>query len=50
LITAKELKTLAEEWNNIENKKHDEPFPLSLLGDRAGRVDLKHIKRVIEAR
>ena len=50
LITAKELKALAEDWDNVENKRHDEPFPLALLGDRAGRIDINHIKRVFEAK
>lgn len=32
LITAGELKDLAEEWASPENKRHQEPFPLGLLG------------------
>jgi hypothetical protein len=36
LITAAELKSLAEEWSSDANKKKDEPFPLGLLA-RSGR-------------
>ncbi len=32
LITAAELKDLAEEWADPENKRREEPFPLGLLG------------------
>lgn len=32
LITTAELKDLAEEWASPENKRHQEPFPLGLLG------------------
>ncbi len=32
LITATELKDLAEEWASPENKRREEPFPLGLLG------------------
>lgn len=32
LITAGELRELAEEWAHPENKRRDEPFPLGLLG------------------
>jgi len=48
LITARELKDLAEEWSDSENKRHDEPFPLGLLA-RSGRFDrrvLGDIKRL----
>lgn len=38
LITAKELKELAEEWSSSDNEKHDEPFPLGLLA-RSGRFN-----------
>jgi len=37
LITAAELKALAEEWASESNKRRDEPFPLGLLGGRTGR-------------
>jgi len=40
LITATELKALAEEWSNPDNKRHDEPFPLGLLA-RTGRFNRK---------
>lgn len=40
LITASELKSLAEEWSCKDNKRHDEPFPLGLLA-RAGRFNKK---------
>ncbi len=42
LITAHELKCLAEKWNNVENKRRDEPFPLGLFA-RAGRFNAKLI-------
>ena len=32
LITAAELRDLAEEWASPENKRREEPFPLGLLG------------------
>lgn len=32
LITAGELRELAEEWANSDNKRREEPFPLGLLG------------------
>ena len=32
LITATELKDLAEEWAGPENKRREDPFPLELLG------------------
>lgn len=38
LITAVELKTLAEEWNGQQNKRREEPFPLGLFA-RAGRFN-----------
>ena len=38
LITAKELKNLAEEWSSENNKKREEPFPLGLLAG-SGRFD-----------
>jgi hypothetical protein len=31
LITAKELKCLAQEWSSDQNKNREEPFPLGLL-------------------
>lgn len=40
LITAEELKCLAEEWSSTENKRRDEPFPLGLLA-RTGRFNSK---------
>jgi len=40
LITAKELKSLAEEWSSSVNKRQDEPFPLGLLA-RSGRFNRK---------
>ena len=40
LITAKELKSLAEEWSSPDNKRHDEPFSLGLLA-RTGRFNRK---------
>ena len=45
LITADELKLLAEEWSTPENKRREEPFPLGLLAttgrfkrDRLGKL------------
>lgn len=38
LITAKELKDLAEEWNSLSNKLRDDPFPLGYLAV-SGRFD-----------
>lgn len=38
LITAAELKALAEEWSSESNKKRDEPFPLGLFA-RTGRFN-----------
>lgn len=32
LITAGELKDLAEDWTHPDNKRREEPFPLALLG------------------
>ena len=40
LITAEELKCLAEQWSCKENKRHDEPFPLGLLA-KVGRFNAK---------
>ena len=31
LITAKDLKDIAEEWSSDKNKKREEPFPLGLM-------------------
>lgn len=39
LITATELKALAEEWSGPQNKRREEPFPLGLLAARAGRFN-----------
>jgi hypothetical protein len=36
LITAAELKALAEEWSGGQNERRGEPFPLGLFA-RAGR-------------
>ncbi|MQF49086.1 hypothetical protein FIM08_04240 [SAR202 cluster bacterium AC-647-N09_OGT_505m] len=38
LITANELKDLAEEWSSTSNNNRDEPFPLGLLA-ATGRFD-----------
>lgn len=40
LITAEELKSLAEEWSSQDNKFRDEPFPLGLLAT-TGRFERK---------
>jgi len=38
LISAKELKSLAEEWSSEKNKRRDEPFPLGFF-KKPGRFD-----------
>lgn len=38
LITAAELKALAEEWSSELNKRREEPFPLGLFA-RTGRFN-----------
>ena len=45
LITAEELKCLAEKWSNSTNERHDEPFPLGLLA-RAGRFNAKLLETI----
>jgi len=45
LITASELKSLAEEWSSESNKTRDEPFPLGLLA-AAGRFDRSRLGRL----
>lgn len=45
LITAAELKSLAEEWSSNENKRRDEPFPLGLFA-RSGRYNAKLLDAV----
>lgn len=42
LITANELKALAEEWSAPRNPKRDEPFPLALLAF-TGRFDRRKL-------
>ena len=46
LITAKELKELAEEWSSPKNKNREKPFNLALLSvsgrynrDRLGKLN-----------
>ena len=45
LISAKELKDLAEEWSAPKNPKRDEPFPLELLST-SGRYDRKKLGKL----
>lgn len=45
LITAGELKNLAEKWSSEENKRRDEPFPLGLFA-RSGRFNTKLLDAV----
>jgi hypothetical protein len=46
LITAMELKSIAEKWHDEKNKRRDEPFPLGLFGS-SGRFNLKTVKKLI---
>jgi len=45
LITAKELKALAEEWARPDNKNREQPFPLGLLA-ASGRYDRKRLGKI----
>ena len=45
LITAHELKSLAEEWSSEENKRREEPFPLGMLAG-TGRFDRERIGKI----
>ena len=46
LITAEELKFIAELWNNEKNKKREEPFPLGLFGN-SGRFRKEIIAGIV---
>ena len=46
LITAKDLKNLAEEWSSEQNKKREEPFPLGLLAG-TGKFDRAKLGKLI---
>ena len=46
LITAAELKAIAEKWNCESNKRRDEPFPLGLFGN-SGRFNQKIVDQLI---
>ncbi len=46
LITANELRDLAEEWAHSDNKKREEPFPLPLLGAN-GRFSRSQLGKLI---
>ena len=46
LITAAELKRLAEEWSSERNKNREAPFELGLLA-ATGRFDRAHLGTVI---
>ena len=45
LITAKNLRLLAEEWSSEGNKSRDESFPLGLLSS-TGRFDRRRLGRL----
>ena len=52
LITATELKDLAEEWASADNKRREEPFPLGTAGRQravltqpTGQVDLTSLQK-----
>ena len=45
LITATELKALAEEWASPQNKNREEPFPLGMLA-ASGRFDRKRLGKL----
>ena len=47
LITAQELKNLAEKWNSKENKRRDEPFPLGLFA-RTGRFNATILQKYLD--
>lgn len=42
LITAGELKSLAEEWSSRDNKNREQPFPLGLFA-ASGRFNRKRL-------
>lgn len=42
LITAAELKSLAEEWTSRDNKNREQPFPLGLFA-ASGRFNRKRL-------
>ena len=46
LITAGELKSLADEWSSQENKSREEPFPLGLLA-ATGRFDRSRLGKLL---
>jgi len=45
MITARELKDLAEEWTSEKNRNREEPFPLGLLAT-TGRFDRKKLGKL----
>ena len=46
LITASELKDLAEEWSSEKNRRREEPFPLGLLA-ATGRFDRARLGKLL---
>jgi hypothetical protein len=46
LITATELKSLAEEWSSPQHKNRETPFPLGLLA-ASGRYDRKRLGKLV---
>tara|TARA_B100001123_G_C15224719_1_gene992712 strand:- start:95 stop:1426 length:1332 start_codon:yes stop_codon:yes gene_type:complete len=47
LITATELKELAEEWTSVSNRKREEPFPLGMLAS-TGRFSRSRLGKIAE--
>lgn len=45
LITAAELKALAEEWSSPQHKNRETPFPLGLLA-ASGRFDRRKLGKL----
>ena len=45
LITAQELRSLADEWSSEDNKKSEEPFPLGMLAG-TGRFNRERLGRI----
>jgi hypothetical protein len=46
LITATELKALAEEWSSPQHKNRETPFPLGLLA-ASGRYDRRKLGKLV---
>ena len=46
LVTAQELKSLADEWSSDDNKRREEPFPLGLLAG-TGRFNRERLGKIV---